>query len=195
MIILGVTGSLGTGKSFVASVLRSLGAKVLDADRMAHESLAKGSASYKRIVKLFGSGVLDKSGKINRSKLAGLVFKNKQALKKLNGIIHPDVIRKIKYNIRKAREDAVVVIDAPLLVEARLTGMVDKLIVVKASKKNQYRRCARSLGIGKEECERRLRNQMPLAKKLKLADYVIRNDHTKSRTRSQVKQIWRQLWR
>lgn len=195
MIVIGVTGSLGTGKSFVASVFKSLGARVLDADSLAHESLKKGTHSYKRIVKAFGAGILDGKRNISRKRLAAAVFGDKKRVVKLNGIIHPDVIRKIKENIRNAREAKAVVIDAPLLVEARLTGMVDKLIVVKASKKTQYCRSRKKLGIGKEECERRLKNQMPLSKKLKLADYVIRNDGPKSQTRRQVMQIWRQLWK
>lgn len=195
MMIIGVTGSLGTGKTFVSSIFGSLGAKVLDADRLAHESLKKGTPSYKKIVREFGGGILDGSRNIDRKKLAACVFGDRSKVKKLNGIIHPDVIRKIKENIRKAGKAQAVVIDAPLLIEANLAGMVDKLIVVKASKKNQYCRCAESLGIGKEECERRLKNQMPLAKKVKLADYVIRNDGPKSQTRRQVMQIWRQLWK
>ena len=195
MIVIGVTGSFGTGKSLVASILRSLGAKVLDADKLAHESLKKGSASYGKLVKVFGSGVLGTKRNIDRRKLAKRVFSDRKALKKLNGIIHPEVIRKIKEYIKKAHKGEAVVIDAPLLIEANLTGMVDKLIVVKASRKNQYCRSQKKLGIGKAECERRIRNQMPLAKKLKLADYMIRNDGTKSQTRRQVMQIWRQLWR
>ena len=195
MIVIGVTGSLGTGKSFVAGVFKSLGAKVLDADRMAHESLKKGTRTYRRIVRIFGKAVLNRAGGIDRKMLAERVFTNKSALEKLNSIIHPDVIRRIKYIIGKAPKDKAVVIDAPLLVEAGLAGMVDILIVVKASRKNQYCRCAKSLGIGKEECERRLRNQMALSKKLKMADFVIRNDRTKVRTRKQVRQIWGKLWK
>jgi dephospho-CoA kinase len=195
MIVIGVTGNIGTGKSFVASVFRSLGAKVLDADAMAHECLKKGTVTYKRIVKTFGADILDGKGNIVRKSLAGKVFGNKKEVKELNGIIHPDVIRRIRHNIKKARKDEAVVIDAPLLIEAHLTGLVDKLIVVKASRKNQYCRCARSLGIGKGECERRLKNQMPMSRKLKMADFVIRNNGPKSLTREQVNRIWGKLWK
>ena len=195
MITIGVTGSLGTGKSFVASVFRSLGAKVLDADSMAHESLKKGTPTYRKIVKTFGRAILKSSGDIDRKRLAERVFVNRSALVKLNSIIHPDVIRRIKYITGKAPIDKAVVIDAPLLVEAGLAGMVDILIVVKASRKNQYCRSQKKLGIGKEECERRLKNQMALSKKVKMADFVIRNDGTKGQTRKQVRQIWGKLWK
>lgn len=195
MIIIGVTGGMGTGKSFVASEFGSLGARVLDADKMAHECLKKDTLTYKKIVKKFGKEILDSRGNIDRKNLAAVVFKSKKDTGELNSMIHPDVIRRIKGIIMTTRRHEAVVIDAPLLVEARLSGLVDKLIVVTASRKNQYCRSARRLGIGKEECERRLRNQMPLSRKAKIADFVIRNNGTREMCRKQVRRVWAKLWR
>jgi dephospho-CoA kinase len=195
MIVIGVTGGMGTGKSFVAAELGSLGAKVLDADNMAHECLKRGTVTYKKIVKVFGKRILDGRGSIDRKKLAAVVFDSRKEIQKLNSIIHPDVVRRIKGIISSTRKHEAVVIDAPLLVEAKLTGLVDKLIVVTASRKNQYCRSAHRLGIGKEECERRLKNQMPLSRKMKMADFVIRNNGTKEMCRNRLRRVWAKLWR
>jgi dephospho-CoA kinase len=195
MIVIGVTGGMGTGKSFVASELGSLGARVIDADKLAHECLKKSAFTYKKIIREFGKGILDSRGNIDRKKLAAVVFEDKEELEKLNSMIHPEVIRRIKGIISSTRRHKAVVIDAPLLVEARLSGLVDKLIVVTASRKNQYCRSARRLGIGKEECERRLRNQMPLSRKMKIADFVIRNNGTREMARKQLRRVWAKLWR
>ena len=101
-IIIGVTGSFGTGKTTVAGIFKKLGAKVLDADKLAHEALKAKTPSYKKIIKEFGRGVLDASSKVNRIKLAEVVFEDKISLDKLCKIIHPVVIKKIEQSIRSA---------------------------------------------------------------------------------------------
>ena len=139
MKVIGLTGSFGTGKTFVASIFKSLGGKVLDADKEAHDVIKKGRRAYRRIIGTFGRGILNKNGIIERRKLADIVFARKENLVKLNRIVHPEVIKAIKRGIMDARED-IVIIDAPLLIEVNLMSMVDYLIVVKASWKNQIKR-------------------------------------------------------
>jgi len=194
MVIVGLTGGFGTGKTFTASVFRSLGAMVIDADRIAHAALKKGSGTHKKIIDLFGRGILNSKGAIDRRRLAGIVFKDKSALTRLNAVIHPYVIKRIKEDIRAAK-DGCIVIDAPLLIEAGLTDLVDKVVVVKASRENQILRCLKRSGLGRKECLERIGSQMPLKKKIALADYVVDNDGTKSRTRRDVIKIWREIWR
>ncbi len=196
MTVLGLTGSFGTGKTFVASIFKSLGAVVIDADVIAHRVIGKGRRSYKKIIALFGSGVLDRSGRIDRRKLAREVFGDKAKLAKLNSIVHPEVIRIIKADIKRAGNGAVVVVDAPLLIEARLLNVVDKLVVVKSSKKRQIERCVKKFQMKKSAVLKRIRSQMSMKRKLEMADFVVLNDRTRRATREQVRRIWKEVvWR
>ena len=193
MKVIGLTGSFGTGKSFVASIFKAEGAKVLDADRIAHAAIAKGGRAYRRIVRAFGRDVLDASGAIDRRRLAKKDFGNSGAVRRLNRIVHPEVIAFIKKKIRAAGKDETIIIDAPLLVEAGLTGLVDKLVVVKCGRKHQIDRSAKKFGIQKEDVLRRIESQASLAAKIKLADFVVDNDGPRSRTKAQVNKIRRQI--
>ncbi|MCX5677651.1 MAG: dephospho-CoA kinase [Candidatus Omnitrophica bacterium] len=196
MTVIGLTGSFGTGKTFVASIFKSLGASVIDADTIAHGVIKKGKPAYKKIIGAFGSGILAPGREIDRKKLAALAFSSKRSVKKLNRIVHPEVIRVIKAKIKAAGKNAVVVIDAPLLIEARLLNIVDKLVVVKSSKKRQIERCLKKFHIKREEVLKRIRSQISMKRKLKMADFVVRNDRTRSLTRSQVRKVWEEIvWR
>ena len=196
MKIIGLTGSFGTGKTFVASIFRELGAKVIDADRIAHKVIRKGSPAYKRIVKVFGKVILGKEGEIKRSELGHIVFSNKASLRKLSDIVHPYVIKEIKRSIRSAGKTDVVVVDAPLLLEARLNGLVDKLVVVKCQKRRQIERCQEKFRLQKEEILKRIASQIPIKKKMEMADLVIENSRSKSVTRKQVLEAWKvKLWK
>lgn len=196
MLVIGLTGGFGTGKSYVAGIFKSLGAKVIDADVLAHDSIKRGSPAYKKVVSLFGPFVLKAGREIDRPKLGRLVFGNKRLLKRLDEIIHPEVINAIKVKIRQAAKNDVVVIDAPLLIEAGLAGVVDELVVVACPKSEQIRRCVRKFRINKKEVSKRIRSQISLAKKIKMADHVVDNSGPKAETREAAKKIWRQIvWR
>ncbi|MDD5428154.1 MAG: dephospho-CoA kinase [Candidatus Omnitrophica bacterium] len=195
-MVIGITGSFGTGKTFVASIFRSLGAKVLDADKIAHEVIRKGTPEYRRIVKLFGKEILTGKAEIDRKKLGKVVFSNAGLLRKLSAIVHPQVIKKIKRSVENARKDEVVVIDAPLLIEANLNRLVDKLVVVKCSKRRQIKRCQEKSRMQKKEISRVIKSQMPLKRKTAMADIVIDNSRTKAHTRKQVRKVWgEKLWK
>ena len=193
-IVLGLTGSFGTGKSSVASILRSAGAEVIDADRIAHECLESATPSYKKIVRIFGKNILFKDGKINRPELGRMVFNNKNLLKKLNSIVHPFVVSEIKKQIKLSKE-GLIVLDAPLLIEAGLKGVVDKLIVVKATQEEQIQRLLERSSLSKFEILKRIKAQIPLREKARLADFVIDNSGSISETKKQVERIRRKLWK
>jgi len=193
MKVIGLTGSFGTGKSFVALIFRRLGARVIDADSIAHALIGKGEPAYNKVVKVFGKGILRADGSIDRRKLAKIVFRDKKKLDGLNSIIHPGVLRDIRDTLKKYGNDDIIVIDAPLLVEANLAGSVDKLVVVKCSVKKQMDRCAKKFRIEKEEILKRIKRQIPIKKKILMADFVIDNNGPRARTRNQAKKVWRKI--
>jgi len=195
--VIGITGGFGTGKSYVSGIFRELGAKVIDADQLAHDSIKKRGPAYKKVAALFGPSVLGPGREIDRRKLGRIVFEDKRSLKRLDAIVHPEVMKAIKARIRKAaRSGAVIVVDAPLLIEAGLAESVDELVVVTCPKDEQVRRCVSKFGIDKEEVLKRIKNQIPLRKKIKMADHVVDNSGPKAGTRKIVKKIWRQIvWR
>lgn len=180
-IVVGVTGSFGTGKTFAASVFKSLGAEIIDADKIARRVLGK---KREKAARAFGC--------VNRKALARLVFGSKKKLAKLNRMIHPDVIKIIKERIRGCGR-GVVVIDAPLLVEANLTGMVNYIVIVRASRSNQIKRCVKKFGMTRSDVQVRISCQVPLKKKVGIADFVVDNDGARSATRKQVKEIWERI--
>lgn len=192
MPIVGLTGGFGTGKSYAASIFKKLGAKIIDADKLAHKVLKKGSAAYKRTAAVFGKSILDPKGHIKRKALGKIVFNDKRRLAKLNKIVHPYVIGAIRNRI-KASKNEVLIIDAPLICETSLSDIVNVLVVVKASRKNQVDRCVKKLDMGKEDVCKRIACQMPLKEKINKADYIIDNDGTRKETVIQVKQIWQDL--
>jgi dephospho-CoA kinase len=195
-IIIGVTGSFGTGKTTVAEIFKTLGAALLDADKLAHGAFKKGMISYRQVVKNFGSGILDKFGKIDRTKLAHLVFRNKRSLSKLCSIVHPIVIATMKESIRKISNSGTapaIVIDAPLLIEAGLHNIVDYLIVVKTSRQTQIKRAIKKTGLTNKDVISRMKSQLPLAKKIQMADYIVDNEGSKNDTKKVVKKIWEEI--
>ena len=196
MKIIGLTGGFKAGKSTVAKMLLELGAEVIDADKLARKALKPDSSTYKKIIKEFGEKFLDDEGRINRRKLAKLVFSNKEKLNLLNSIVHPYVIDKVKekiYRTKQSNPDAIVIVDAPLLYEAGMQNMMDKIIVVSATKNKQIQRARETTSLSEYEVKRRIENQLPLSKKEKLADIVIENNGTLEDTRSQVKKMWKKF--
>jgi dephospho-CoA kinase len=196
VFVIGVTGSFGTGKSTVAGMFEGLGATVLDADEISHRIIGRGTEAYGKIVRQFGSEVLDEDREIDRRELAQEVFRHRNKIKLLCDIIHPRVISFIRKRIRQTQKtggDAVVVIDAPLLIEAGAMSLVNILVVVKATIDVQIARCMKRTGLSKSEILRRIRYQMPLKKKIRMADYVVDNSGTLACTRKQVSLIWERI--
>ena len=194
MIIIGITGGLATGKSTVAQMFGKLGAKVVNADGIVHQLLRPRSICFEKVVKEFGKEIL-RSGQIDRKKLADIVFKDIKKLRKLEGILHPQVKRIMKREInvyRKVKSKGVIVLDVPLLFEAGLEGQADYTIVVRASRKEQFKRAAR-LSLNKKEAFERIKIQLPLSVKARLADIIINNEESKKKTEKAVKKIWQTI--
>lgn len=196
-IIVGVTGSFGTGKSTVADMLARRGAVVIDADKMAHDTLRR-SPVQRRLKRRFGSDVVTRSGQkteVNKKLLAQRGFASKKSWDDLCRIIHPEVLRQTRKELKavfRRRPDAVAVLDVPLLIESGMASWVDPLVVVKASRRTQLARLVRK-GWLPAEAHRRLKWQMPLEKKVKLADVVIDNDGSRRSTESQVQRLWKSI--
>jgi dephospho-CoA kinase len=193
-LVIGLTGGVGTGKTTAARMFKQAGADVIDADRIVHGFLARGSTAYREIVKVFGAEILLQNGEINRRDLGKLVFKDRRLRKKLERILHPRVKRRINELIKLSRKKLVIV-DAPLLYEAGMERSMDKVVVVVASSDTQMRRCRSRKGFSKEEIISRIASQLPLKDKIRSADFVIDNNGTRTHTHAQVELIRRSLWR
>lgn len=198
MLIIGITGSLGTGKTTVAKIFKRLGAVVLDADVIAHCLIEPNTPAWKKIKDYFGSGILDKSGAIKRKVLAEKVFADRRRLKKLCGIIHPLVYKEIGKELKKMRKTdpcAIVALDVPLLLESGGRSKVDKIIVVTARRDVQMKRAFKKFGFTRAEALRRIKAQMPLSEKIKAADFVVDNNGRLNATKNQAADIWKKLVR
>ncbi len=198
MLIIGITGGVGTGKTTAARIFKELGALVLDADVIAHRLIEPRRKVWRKIKGNFGSGILNKGGTINRRALAEVAFSNKKCLKRLCEIIHPLVYKEIEgqlNKIKKANPNAVVVLDIPLLLESGGKSKVDKLIVVRSKRSIQIRRASKKLGLSYAQILQRIRAQMPLQEKIRAADFVIDNSGRLNSTRKQAVKIWKALVR
>jgi len=194
--VIGLTGSFGTGKTFVASIFRRLGAKVLDADSIARSTVAKGSPAYRKVVRAFGLSILDKGGEIDRKALAGIVFADRKARLRLERIVHPEVIAAIKKGIKRSGAADIVIVDAPLLIEARLADIADTLVVVTSPRKRQIERCMKKFCMDRGDVLKRIGSQIPLKRKVEMADFVVDNSGAKPETAKQVRKVWKEiLWR
>ena len=196
MVVIGVTGGVGTGKSTVAKMFEQLGAAVLDADAMAHRVMEPKRLAWRQIVKAFGERLLNDDQTINRSRLASIVFRDEQSRRRLERIVHPPVLRHIRqqlHRLRRSRRIRAVVLDVPLLVEVGAQDLVDALVVVTAPPELQRERIRRRYGWSEEEARSRIAAQWELSAKVALADQVVDNSDGVDATRTQVKRIWNQL--
>jgi dephospho-CoA kinase len=194
MIIAGITGTIGTGKSTVAAMFKELGAFVIDHDLLARQVVEPGKTAWQGIVDYFGRSILNADQTIDRSKLASFVFTDHDKLARLNSIVHPEILNedtRLVDEIRKDHPDALIIKDVPLLLEigpeiARM--LVDRIIVVYASPGIQLKRLL-ARGMQEDDARRRIENQIPVKDKMKNADFVINNDGTLEETRRQVNEI------
>jgi len=196
MIVVGLTGGVATGKSTVAKMFKQCGAVVIDADELAQDIVKPGKPAWHAIVKTFGKTVLTSDRTINRQALGAVVFNNRVKLRRLERIIHPRVARQqVKLTRQAVRNDpkVVVIYDVPLLFEVGIDKRVDKIIVVSADQETQLARLKKRNGLSRAEALRRIRSQMPLAKKIQRTDHVL--DGTLSRTslRRQVGRLLKSL--
>ena len=190
--IIGITGGISSGKSTIARMLASLGSEYIDADEMCHRLFLVQELKNK-IVERFGNTVQDIYGKIDRSRLAEIVFQDKTCLDDLCSILHPVVIERIKSKITEIEKQGrrkAIVIDAALLEESDLSSICDFIIFVNASRGHRLERSKISRHWKEEELDKRERFQMALEDKKKKADYIIDNNFTVDNTFRQVKEFW-----
>ena len=198
MVVIGVTGGVGTGKSTVAGMFKRLGAVVLDADAIAHQVMEPTRPAWRRIVKAFGAGALNDDHTINRARLAAIVFRDGNRRRVLERIIHPPVLRELQRQLRRLRRSRrvpAVVLDVPLLVEVGAQRWVDALVVVTAPPRIQRQRLQRKYGWSDADIRARTSAQWKLSAKVALADHVVDNGNGVATTRTQVNRLWNQLVR
>lgn len=193
--VIGLTGGIASGKSYVSSILRQLGAFVIDADLVSREIIEPGSEAWEEIVKYFGHGILKEDGAIDRKALGDIVFSDEEKLALLNNITHPKIIRKIEEMIHaeEANNSKVIVIDAALLIELGMQDMVDEVWMVYVDEKTQIERLLRREDITKEQALDRIHSQISNEEKIKYADKVIDNNGTLEETKQQLIQLWKGL--
>jgi len=179
LMVIGITGGIGSGKSTVSKIMRDLGAKVIDADRISREVTARGKKAFDEIVGTFGSSVLNENGELDRKKLADIVFNDAEKLKTLEAIIHKYVIEEIENRVNAAKKENnsdIIVLDVPIPVERGFIDLADQIWVVTCDMETRIKRVMARSGYSYEEAVRRINSQMRDDEYIKIADEVLVND-------------------
>jgi dephospho-CoA kinase len=195
MLLVGLTGNIASGKSTVSRMLASRGATIIDADALARDAVAVGSAGHRAIVERWGDDVLTPDGGLDRAALRQLVFQEPDELEALNAIVHPEVSRLREQLVSEARErgDDILVCDIPLLFERRLVDDFDRIVLVDAPRPLRLERLTRDRGLSHTEAMNMIAAQMPAELKRARADFVIVNDSDLGTLEERVVDVWRAL--
>jgi dephospho-CoA kinase len=194
MKIIGLTGGIGSGKSEIAAYLKELGAAVIDADKVGHEILNPGTPGWQKVVETFGKEICDSEGRIDRKKLAKIVFQDPQAIEKLNGITHPAILDEIKSRLNNFERQGfkAAVVEAALLIEAGWAPFMDRIWLSIAPKDITLARLSKR-GLSEQEAKARIAAQIPGETKIKQASAVIVNDGSIEELRGKVAKLWNDL--
>jgi dephospho-CoA kinase len=193
MLTIGLTGGIGSGKSTVASLLAEKGAIIIIADYIGWELLLKASPVYSELVEAFGGDILDEYGRIERKKLGKVVFSDPQKLARLNELVHPQLKKRLWArisDIRTRRPDAIIVVDAALIIE---TGIIDKfegLIVVTAPLEQRIQRLMAERLMSREEAIARIQSQLADEERVKHATWLLSNDGSMEALQDKVDRLW-----
>jgi dephospho-CoA kinase len=195
-VIIGLTGGIASGKSLVASMLREMGARLIDADQIAREVVTPGSDALAEIASRFGEGVLRPDGSLDRAAMADRIFSDPEARAVLNAITHPRIRARIAErirDIRTAEPGAIIVVDVPLLLDTAAPSAyaLDGIVVVFADEAAQVRRLVNRDRLTEDAARQRLKSQRPVREKVAEATWVIDNSGTPEDTREQVAALWR----
>ena len=196
MLIVGLTGGVASGKTAVSQVLKEEGAYIIDADQIARELVQPHKPAWNELIRAFGKEILQEDGFIHRKKLADKVFADPKKRKLLNQILHPRIKEEMDRRTKEIGQkdpEAIVVIDAPLIVELGDHREMDKLIVVASTQTQQIERLKERDRIGPEEALRILSAQMPVEEKVNLADFVIPNEGSFEETKKRAKEVFKEL--
>jgi dephospho-CoA kinase len=189
-LVVGLTGSIATGKTTMACFFEKLGAKVICCDELAHRALEKKTPTYNAIIRVFGEDVVDTQGRINRKTLAKIIFTDQRKRRKLENIIHPFVFKELKKALQK--KTGVIMVDIPLLFETGFEKYLDETLVVSCTRKEQLRRLIKRDGLSRVQAVARIQSQMPLSAKKKLASWVIDNTHLAQALR-RAQELWNEI--
>lgn len=201
MLKVGLTGGIACGKTTVGEMFVRRGAQLVQADRIAHDLMRPGTEVYQRVIRAFGEEILNLDGSISRPKLADIAFKGGR-IQELDEIVHPAVIAEQDAwmeRVRREHKDAVIIVEAALILEAGVRNRFDKLVVVSCLPEQRAQRYAQRHGLdlkqAQQEVERRMRAQLPDEEKLRAADYVIDNSGNLAKTEHQVERLYTELKR
>ena len=195
MLLVGLTGNIGSGKSTVAQLLSERGATIIDADVLARRAVELGTSAYASIVERWGTSILAADNLIDRAALRRIVFSEPQELEQLNAIVHPEVERMRAALVEQARQrgDRLVVCDIPLLFERRMTDSFDRIVLVDAPRPVRLERLVRERGLRETEAMDMIVAQMPAELKRARADFVIDNVGTLTQLDLRVTDVWSAL--
>lgn len=195
-MIVGLTGSIATGKSTVSAMLSELGGVIIDADKIVRQVQRPGEPAWREIVEFFGEAILLPNQELDRAKLGSLVFGNENNRQRLNSIVHPrvrDERDRQTAAAMRANPQAVVVWDIPLLIETGIYKEVDKVVVVYVDPDTQLQRLLARDELSPEQAKSRIAAQMPIEQKKEYADYLIDNRGSREETQAQVLAVWEEL--
>jgi dephospho-CoA kinase len=196
MLMVGLTGGIGSGKSIVARMFADEGAYIIDLDELARRVVEPDKPAWKDVVAYFGTGILNPDRTVNRSALAEIVFSDPKSRRALEEFTHPRIFEDQEAFIEDVKDQdpcSVVVIEFPLLFELSFQKKFDKVILVYVSRDAQIRRARERDGLSEKEVEKRIRAQIPIDEKRSLADYIIDNEGSLGNTRDQVREVMRKL--
>ena len=191
-MVIGLTGSIGTGKSEVARQLEALGASIISADQVGHEAYTPNTEAWEQVVAAFGDDILQDDGEIDRRKLGAVVFSDPGQLEKLNQIMHPRMARMVADKIEELRDQGVevVVVEAALLFEAGWDSLVEEVWVTDSTEQVVIERLKQRNGMSEEEARKRISSQMGRTERLERSDYVIENSGDIATLGSTIKELW-----
>ncbi len=194
--ILGVTGGMGSGQSTVCEFFKKWGCKVINADEKARYVIGHSKALQKDLRKAFGNDIFFKDGKLNRSRLAELAFKDELQTRKLNQLVHPRMVESLVDEMEKARFSGrypIIIIDAALIYEISIERIFDAVLVVWAPMRQRQKRVAGRDGLTREQFEKRISKQIDLDEKKEWGDFVIKNDRDLEHLEKQARQVFDKL--
>jgi dephospho-CoA kinase len=192
MIVIGLTGGIGTGKSEVARILQGLGAALISADQVGHEAYKPHSEIWQEVVKAFGEEILQPNGEIDRKRLGSIVFAHPQELARLNQIMHPRMADMVARRIEQLGKEGVpvVVVEAALLFEAGWDSLVDEVWTTDSTIETVINRLQARNGFSEEEIRKRINSQMPTRERLARSDVIIGNSGDVASLERTVRSLW-----
>ena len=193
MIVIGLTGGIGTGKTEVSGLLEKLGATIINADQVGHEAYTPHSEAWQEVVKAFGEDILQENGEVDRRKLGGIVFADPEQLRTLNGIMHPRMaaIVREKLGVLENQGTNIAVVEAAVLFEAGWDALVGEVWTTESLSEKVVERLQQRNGFAPEEIRKRIASQMPSEERARRADEVIKNDGELEDLENAVREVWK----